>query len=73
MIMWTVVPMDIVFYQSEPPPAYEELIYAGTNMLVEKLSPTQCRIVRILTTNPADYLRPEIQPGTVLNYQPSPE
>lgn len=73
MIMWTVVPMDIVFNPAEPAPTYEELNYNGTNMLVEKLSPTQCRIVRLLSTNPADYLRPDIQPGVVLNYRLLPE
>jgi len=71
MILWTVMPIDMVFASSAPPPQYQEIVYAGTNVLVEKISPTQCRIVRLLTTNPADYLRPEIQPGVILNFEPS--
>ncbi|HWR43095.1 YlzJ-like family protein [Sporomusa sp.] len=64
MILWTVMPMEAVFPQAYNP-TYDEIEYAGTKMLVEKTSVDEYRVVRILSTNPQDYLRQDIQPGTV--------
>ena len=66
MILWTIMPEELVFSQDIPISPYEEIEYAGAKMMVEKVSASQCRIVRILSTNPADYLRQDIQPGIVL-------
>ncbi|MBP2642225.1 MAG: YlzJ-like protein [Firmicutes bacterium] len=70
MLFWSVVPLEMVLYDAERPPIYEELMYQGVQVLAEKLSPTQSRIVRILSTEPNDFLREELQPGTVMTYQP---
>lgn len=71
MILWTVMPIELVLAQqdnvSNP---YEEIEYAGTKMMVERMPSNQCRIVRILSSNPMDFLRSDIQPGTILNFKP---
>ncbi|CQR71556.1 hypothetical protein SpAn4DRAFT_4061 [Sporomusa ovata] len=61
--------MEILLSQ-EYQPNYEEIEYAGTKMLVEKTADNEYRIVRILSTDPRDYLRNDIQPGAVLSYEP---
>jgi hypothetical protein len=66
MILWTIMPEELVFSQEANPSPYEEIEFSGAKMMVEKVSVTQCRIVRILSSDPADYLRQDIQPGTVL-------
>jgi hypothetical protein len=71
MLLWTVMPLDLVLNGVENVIAYEELDYAGVKVQVEKLSPLECRIVRILSTQPEDYLRPELQPGSTLIYKPT--
>lgn len=72
MIIWTVFPEEMVLKNTleEEVPQYEEIEYGGTKVMVEKISPSQYRIVRILSSNPQDYLRPELQPGAVFAYRP---
>lgn len=50
--------------------SYQELEVGGVKMLVEQAGPNQCRVVRLLSTNPRDYLREEFQPGTMVNMVP---
>jgi len=51
------------------PRSYErdiiEVTYRGKRLLVEPVSPTQARVVRLISTDPADFLRPDLQPGRV--------
>jgi hypothetical protein len=72
MIIWTVLPEEIVLNDTlaQELPKLEEVDYGGTKLIVETMSPSQCRIVRILSSDPQDYLRPELQPGVVLTYRP---
>lgn len=70
MVLWTVLPLEMVLEASEKPPVYEEIEYEGTLLMVERLSPQACRIVRLLDTDPAAYLRPEFQPGSIVSYRP---
>ena len=69
MILWSIVPPDIIFSDVNIEPIYEEVEYSGLKCVVEKINSAQCRIVRLLTTNPSDYLRNELQPGTILTYE----
>ena len=71
MTLWSIVPEELVLDTTTPPPVYEEIEYSGMKCLVEKTSPTQGRIVRLLTTNPGDYLHNDLQPGTVITYEPT--
>jgi hypothetical protein len=71
MILWTIMPLELVFGQEDVSNSYEEVEYDGIKMMVERMSANQCRIVRILSTDPQDYLRGPIQPGVVLTYKPS--
>ncbi|MGI6092336.1 MAG: hypothetical protein GX348_06580 [Veillonellaceae bacterium] len=70
MILWTVMPLELVFGQQDVSIPYEEVEYAGIKMMVEKMPSNQCRVVRILSSNPMDYLRSDIQPGVILSYRP---
>lgn len=75
MVIWTVMPDEFIFsdFQPDCAPEREEVKYQGVSLIVERISTRQCRIERLLTTNPADYLRPELQPGVVLTYYPTNE
>lgn len=70
MIIWTVLPIEQVLEGIDKPPSYEEIEYEGINLQVERLSPTQCRIVRIISTNPLDFLQPNFQPGQIISFSP---
>ncbi|MEG6585480.1 YlzJ-like family protein [Dendrosporobacter sp. 1207_IL3150] len=69
MILWTVMPLEAVFPPDDFSPNYEEVDYEGIRLIVEKTSNEQCRIIRLLSTNPHDFLRNEIQPGMVINFK----
>ena len=66
MVLWTVMPLEDVFPQ-EYSPNYEEMEYSGVRMYVERVSNDEYRVVRILSTNPQDYLRKELQPGQIIS------
>jgi len=70
MTLWSIIPEEIVLGTVAPPPTYEEIECNGMKCLVEKTGPAQCRVVRLLTTDPSDYLHSELQPGTILTYEP---
>lgn len=71
MILWTVVPEEIIFAgQNQPVISCEEIEYLGQKVMAEKISQNEFRIVRLLTTDPADYLRNELQPGRIITCKP---
>ncbi|SFL39097.1 YlzJ-like family protein [Pelosinus propionicus] len=73
MIFWSILPEEYVFSTNnllDSSPLYEEIQCNNIKLLVEKMGPTQCKISRLLTTNPQDYLLPDIQPGNILTYKP---
>jgi len=70
MIIWSIVPPDIMWNAAENPPTYEEIEWGGMKCVVQKTGPTQCKVIRLLTTDPNDYLRMELQPGCLLTYEP---
>lgn len=70
MVLWTVLPIDLVLDGLEKPVVYEEIDCAGTALVVERISPLECRVVRLLSTDPAAFLRPEFQPGAIVSYRP---
>lgn len=70
MILWTVMPIELVFTQDSFSNPYEEIDYDGVKVLVERNSATEARIVRLLSTDPAHFLRPDLQPGCLLAYKP---
>jgi hypothetical protein len=70
MTLWSVIPTELVLSNADSPPLYEEIQCNNIKLLVEKIGPTQCKVSRLLTTNPQDYLHPTIQPGRILTYKP---
>lgn len=71
MTLWTIVPEEVIFgLQNQDPATYEELECAGQRVMAEKLAQNQYRVVRLLTTNPTDYLHDNLQPGTVITFKP---
>ena len=73
MILWSIIPPEMIWGTVNPPSPYEEIEYNGMKCLVEKTSTTQYRVVRLLTTNPTDYLCTELEPGKLLTYDPLQE
>lgn len=66
-MLWTPLGADAVLTD---PRSYDrdivEVTYHGKLLLVEPVSATQARVVRLISTDPADFLRPDLQPGSLI-------
>lgn len=72
MVLWTIIPSELIFQEQSAAvaPVYEEVDLAGKKVIVERCSPNQSKIVKLISTCPDDYLLAEFQPGTLLTYKP---
>lgn len=69
MILWTVMPLEIVLAKREDEnPPYREIRYRGALLLLEPTGISGGRIVRVISSNPAHYLDPSLQPGNIIQY-----
>ncbi len=59
---YSILPID---YSEESEIKYEEITYKNQLILTKIVGDTQI-IERLYSTNPGDYLNPELQPGTIL-------
>lgn len=64
MIFWTVVPLESLLEDDTGVPQLVDVPLGQMRLLVETGSDGTARIHRVLSTDPADYLRLELQPGT---------
>lgn len=75
MMFYTIVPLEIIFREEEPEeeePSKDkmdeiEIKQSGVTLLVQPHLPGQYKINRIISTNPSDYLKPDWQPGSIIN------
>ncbi|NLY31035.1 MAG: hypothetical protein GX047_10465 [Firmicutes bacterium] len=71
-MMWTIIPPEVVWEGvEERPKDLMELSWQGVQVLVEPMQFGQGRIVKILSTDPRDFLRPELAPGSVVDLLPN--
>lgn len=77
MMFYTIVPIEYIFGEDEPeqddPQKNNdndeeiEIKRGGVSLMVRPHLPGQYKINRIISTNPYDYLRPDWQPGAIVN------
>lgn len=71
MIIWSPLPAEVILdgFDAPPRPALE-LRHHGRLLLVEPVSPNQVRLVRLISTDPNDFLHPDLQPGRIVDLVP---
>lgn len=67
MVIYTVLPPEQVMGQEGEPPQYFTVDMGGRAFVMELVG-GQARIVRLLSVDPRDYLRPEWQPGRMVGF-----
>jgi hypothetical protein len=68
-MFYTVIPIeDLLEGWEEEPPATVDIVVQGVLMQVEPLGNFSGRIVRIISSNPNDYIHPQYAPGSILNW-----
>jgi hypothetical protein len=72
MIIYTSMPLELVYEGYENfNPQYEEIVHNGVSMVIEPSGAYQGKIVRLLSSNPQDFLNPSHSPGSVIHFRSS--
>ena len=66
MMLWTIYPAEVVLQAEEDPPRHEEVVMGNRIFLCSQTEGGQKQIQRLISTNPADYMNPQWQPGQIL-------
>ncbi|HJV46681.1 MAG TPA: YlzJ-like family protein [Bacillota bacterium] len=73
MIIYSVLPMELIMQQQETNNQlqHEETEVDGVRMVVERSTGIgEAKIVRLLSTNPQDFLNPRLMPGQTIYFRP---
>lgn len=68
MILYTPMQLELVFegMDTDPPRAFEQVVCRGTSVLAEKAAHGRYKVIRVLSTDPAVFLDPELQPDQLV-------
>lgn len=68
-MIYTTIPFELIFQGIDDLAAPKELEYRGQKVLVSPLpEPGEYRLVQLISTDPALFLHPDFQPGTVIQF-----
>ncbi|BCV24998.1 MAG TPA: hypothetical protein GXX50_00050 [Firmicutes bacterium] len=69
MILYTPMPLELVLDGLDAyRPQYEEVTVRGHKVVVERTGVNQAKLVRLLSTNPNDFLDPSFFPGAIITF-----
>ncbi|MFI5360281.1 MAG: YlzJ-like family protein [Halanaerobiales bacterium] len=68
MLNYSIYPLEMILEDYDDfVPEYEEVNFSnGLTLLVERSGKDERKIAKIISSDPQDYLRPELQPGSIL-------
>lgn len=73
VILYTVAPIEQVLEGIDRERRFVDMVVEGITMTVEPVSVEEAVIVRIISTDPRDFLNPALQPGRVIRLAPTLE
>ncbi len=65
-LLWTIYPMQTVMSGQTDTPRRREISRDGRLLMVSEAQDGNYRIERLISTDPADYLDPQWQPGRII-------
>lgn len=71
MIIYSAMPVEYILEGMEQERQFQEIRIDNVTMIIEPVSATQYRVVRLLSPNPQDYLHAKYTPGTVIHFRPT--
>ncbi|MGB9839745.1 YlzJ-like family protein [Thermovenabulum sp.] len=71
MILYTPMPYEIIMegFEKSNVNFKEILIDVDLKLIVEPMDNFSAKIIRIISSNPMDYLNPEFQPGKIILFR----
>lgn len=71
MVYYSIFPIEETFAEEEEEESeLVELEVNGVTMLINQTEIDKGEIVRIISSNPQDYMNAAYQPGTMVNFEP---
>lgn len=70
MVFYTPVPDEYLQPPSDEERMFTEIPYGEATIVAEVLAEGVCQVVRVISSNPDDYLHPELQPGSQVMFMP---
>ncbi|HHY71057.1 MAG TPA: hypothetical protein GX519_05280 [Thermoanaerobacterales bacterium] len=68
MLLYTSMPLEIVLEGMDKKYEYKEINVDGVKLVVESVGINQSKIVRLLSSNPQDFLNPNFSPGKIITF-----
>ncbi|MGI6360731.1 MAG: YlzJ-like family protein [Bacillota bacterium] len=65
-MIWSIVPEEVIFEGAEQKSSFKQIIYQGRMVIVTEDAGRR-QIVRLVSSNPHDYLDSRFAPGTIIN------
>lgn len=67
MIHYSMMPSELIFEQQQTYPTQSLLQFKGVSIVIEKVNMDDYKIVRLLSTNPSDFLDESFSPGNIIS------
>jgi len=69
MILYTMMPHELIFPSEPEVESRQKMItYQGVPLIVEQMDQENFQVIRIMSTNPQDYLNEQICPGMKISF-----
>lgn len=69
MILYTAMPLELVLEGIDRTYNYKEIDINGIKLVIEPIDINHGKIVRLISTNPQDYLNGELSPGKIIEFK----
>lgn len=69
MVLYTAMPLELVLEGMDKAYNYKEINLDGIKLIIEPLDLNHGKIVRLISTNPQDYLKSELCPGRIIEFK----
>lgn len=69
MILYTPLPLEQVLEGMDKKYNYKEIDVEGVKLLIEPIDIDQGKIVRVISSNPQDFLKPNLSPGSIIKFK----
>ncbi|HHY42264.1 MAG TPA: hypothetical protein GX514_05390 [Thermoanaerobacterales bacterium] len=68
MVLYTSMPIELVMEGIDRKYEFKEVEIEGVKLIIEPIGINQGKIVKLLSTNPQDFLNPNFSPGKIINF-----
>jgi hypothetical protein len=69
MLLYTAMPLELVLDGIDRKYNFKEIDVDGIKLIIEPIDINHGKIVRLISTNPQDYLNSELSPGKIIEFK----